>query len=562
MAPLMQMPLPTRFGRSFSTPEGQPSRTQLQRSNSLQGFCQPDEDSAEIQGLIQEFSYHTDLSHKQLQELWERLQVKEDASSPAVDHNTAESTCTGENEGEPSIQSGVAEVLMEFGMPTECEALRTFLEQHPHRHPLVKRKSSSKSSSETPRMGTTPASSLTSSRPYHRSTSSIETRMAVRLQISRFLQVPRNRVKVMKLWQHEADGLQVAQQHGNLLSRSGEKWYMRLYRAFEDMLSNLLDENDSAIREVVFDLVSNLAKRPKRKLAGDDNTGRPPEVESVRRAVSCFADAVLAVRAYPDAASGAERSAESQWTDCLSRVTAQFDQALDDTWRCLWPDAKDREDKTPAHACKSGTDGDMPLKVLSNAMQQIYENAELLCEATRNMAATAGNANQNFDMMTTKFWGAYLRQAVTVSKAFLKLAKEATLMTGLWTSGHNNEGEHLSDKVLQQEYKRVRRAFADLMLKQSREILAAWMHAAGKEVPVVAAFVEAHKDRHPGKKMLSAVIEWWRTGHSGLLRAACMDVVELQFAQPLDSSHNRQDSSCRLHPLSPFLSLSCPLQDA
>jgi len=46
-------------------------------------------------------------------------------------------------------------------------------------------------------------------------------------------------------------------------------------------------------------------------------------------------------------------------------------------------------------------------------------------------------------------------------------------------------------------------------------------------VPAYAKYLEAHRDRHLNKKVLSAVIEWWRTGHSGMLRAVCMDIVAL-----------------------------------
>ena len=55
-------------------------------------------------------------------------------------------------------------------------------------------------------------------------------------QVAHFLQVPRNRVRVTTLWQHEAKQKAQGSNH-TLAGRESEKWYRRLCLAFETMLS-------------------------------------------------------------------------------------------------------------------------------------------------------------------------------------------------------------------------------------------------------------------------------------------------------------------------------------
>merc|ERR1719343_428073 len=97
-------------------------------------------------------------------------------------------------------------------------------------------------------------------------------------------------------------------------------------------------------------------------------------------------------------------------------------------------------------------------------------------------------------------------------------------------SGGGKQGEDLSAEVMRQDYSRVRRAFANMLMKRSREILAAWNKQIAIQVPDFETFLKEHQDRQIGKKMVNAVIEWWRAGRSGMLRAVCMDLVMLCFS--------------------------------
>merc|ERR1719330_1468708 len=136
-----------------------------------------------------------------------------------------------------------------------------------------------------------------SARMEARRSSGFQSRMAVRLMIAQFLGEPQKRVKIVTLWRHEAQLLPVVQQAGGLLaSRHSDKWYKRIFAAFESTLSNLLDANDSPVREVVIDFVSREAKRSTWRAPRDDSSARPPQIEGMRQVVLCFTDAVQKVR--------------------------------------------------------------------------------------------------------------------------------------------------------------------------------------------------------------------------------------------------------------------------
>jgi len=581
----------------------------------------------EIQGLVQELAYHTDLSRKQLHELMERI---ESSSAPAqVDeapelpnHIPSESSLSAGDHLNRSGADSVEAVLADFGLPTDPSALRVALSIQYGSSPsgaAVARSTSRASpapegdadaSSSVPlssvsrrRMSApevlmdhqTSSVSAASSRPLRnaatsdlsssakpkklagRSTSGFRSRMAVRLQISNFLHEPQKRVKIVTLWRHEASLLPAVQQAGGCLtaSRHADQWFKRLYVAFETSLSNLLDENDSPIREVVIDFVLREAKRsamsmrlgggtdrrssspaasslcsvtPRRSGDEGDVLPRPAQIEGLRRVVLAFADAVLKVRSSSGgsaaSAAGMEAATDafnhSQWADCLHGVSSQFEQALEDAWRNLWPGAK-----PPLGGLDVGGEVVSPMESLKATLAWNSANASLLFAATRGIAATAAGGRSNDTKSDPqRFWGAYLRQAIKVSKCFLQLVREMTLMVGLWTSGFGQEGEHLSDTVLRKEYRRVRHAFADMLLRRSREILEAWSAKMMSMLPGYANFLEAHRDRQFSSRLLSAAIEWWRTGHSGMLRAVCMDMVSLYWYARTTESEASGEAIC------------------
>jgi hypothetical protein len=143
-------------------------------------------------------------------------------------------------------------------------------------------------------------------------------RMAVRLQIFEFLKVPNNRFRVLTLWRNGAESLQQVKQHGSWLGDK-EDVYRRLYKAFETMFSNLLDENDSPIRGVLFDLLSREAKRLS---ARGEYDRKPPQMESTKKAVQQFVDAVLDVR------SSSKQTADSKTAYSTFRLRAKFAQIV------------------------------------------------------------------------------------------------------------------------------------------------------------------------------------------------------------------------------------------
>lgn len=526
--------------------------------------------ASEVGALLQELDYHTDSSHKQLQELCERLGVNDDAGNATAERGHGRAAAVPS----PSARGGedtLAAVLTDFGMPLEPTALRAAL------HALQQRQSGSGTawSSETP--DTTPGASSSRGNPTPRdstpSTStpaaaaaaaarqrksgsdsvrarkSVRSRMEVRFQLAQFLQVPRNRVRVTTLWRHEAEALKFAEGTSTLSGRDSDKWYRRICLAFEAMLSNLLDENDSPLREVVFDLVSREAKATRNKpfsslsvsaspalveRGASPNSNRPPPVDSVRRAVRCFGDAVVAVAAGAEFASTAEGDSfqRNQWSDCLSRIAVQFDQVLDETWQRLWPVAPGSMVDGGEGGVSTGLASRLSLVrsqgkedevgVLRRTLARNIENVTLLTQATQAISAPSEQVELG------KASGAYLRQAITVSKGFLQLARDMTLLTGLWTSVHGVEAtEHLNATVLRQEYRRVRSSVADLILNRARDILDQWCIQSAKELPATVKHFPPQQDRAFKKKILCAVVDWWRTGFSGNFRVVCMDVVTL-----------------------------------
>eukprot|EP00404_Azadinium_spinosum_P016426 CAMPEP_0180528622 /NCGR_PEP_ID=MMETSP1036_2-20121128/60896_1 /TAXON_ID=632150 /ORGANISM="Azadinium spinosum, Strain 3D9" /LENGTH=107 /DNA_ID=CAMNT_0022542193 /DNA_START=18 /DNA_END=338 /DNA_ORIENTATION=+ len=77
--------MPTFLLRSSSTPDWAsiaPKPPKLRRSSSAEAHFLPDAmDTKEVHSLLKELAYHTDLSHKQLQELGERLHTHENSAS-------------------------------------------------------------------------------------------------------------------------------------------------------------------------------------------------------------------------------------------------------------------------------------------------------------------------------------------------------------------------------------------------------------------------------------------------------------------------------------------------
>lgn len=499
----------------LSVPECAPGP--LSRSTSLQGIARRDAmDTAEIRALVQELDYHTELSRKQLQELGERLQAARGGAS----HEASPATTPPA----PANDASLLDVLTEFELPHEPEALRRVLSKE------LRLPKAALAPSEPDLQDATPSSSSFSARggrrPSDGPAAGDRLRMAVRCQMSHFLKDSRNRVKVLILWRHEAASLQAVQQCGSVLGGGqGDKWYEKLYMASEAMLSNLLDENDSPLREVVFDLVSFEANRAAWGTPKDEHAARPPQVEAMRRVFRCLADAVLSVRTRPGPGQPAERFEKSQWVDCLSRLSAQFERALEETWPRLWPGVYVQADGRSEDGVAQ-----TPLLALQNTLQQSSGNAWILCKATAAIVDSAEALNGESRGDPQDFWVAYLRQAIRVSKGFLQLSREMTVLTGLWMSRQGTEEqEDLSYAVHRQEYRRVRHAFAQLLGKQSLQILDAWGIRISQDLPKYAKFLEERQDKLISKKMLVAVIEWWRTSHSGKLRATCIDLVSLRF---------------------------------
>eukprot|EP00929_Paragymnodinium_shiwhaense_P032756 TRINITY_DN18114_c0_g1_i3.p1 TRINITY_DN18114_c0_g1~~TRINITY_DN18114_c0_g1_i3.p1 ORF type:complete len:1361 (-),score=255.77 TRINITY_DN18114_c0_g1_i3:205-4287(-) len=542
--------------RTKSIVEASSTTEALFRANEL--------DTAEIGGLVQELTYHTDTSNKQLQELCQRLQVSDGTTAQAVQRRlpTDPLPCTtpvgfAPAKEEPTESEKLAAVLAEFNLPRDPSELRETLLR---RHRAASR--TEDDASQYPPMLPTPSSSSaatgqyddddeacksqTEPRPAHtrkefRHMSGFRSRMQVRLKISQFLQVPKNRIRLTTLWRHEVSNLQLVQHTTTLRQKAGEKWYERLTKAFEAQLSNLLDENDSPLREVAFDLLSREARFD--RSAAAETGARPVQVDGVKLVLRSFGDAVVAVRGGAEhILQPLDRSERSQWVDCLSRVSAQFERVVDETWKHLWkPGSGDARSAKGSHAVEeSPTDSPhIQMCSLQKALKQNYNTAKLVTQATKAIAVAAGAmegapgpAEQPVkqELHTAPFW----RQAITVSKLFLQLGREMTLLTGLWTSEHEQETEHLSATVLRQEYRRVRRTMADLLMKRSREIIDAWSARVHKEVLQFATSLGQH-DRPVMKKILAAVIEWWRSGNSGRLRLACMDVVALHISQEAEA---------------------------
>mmetsp|Transcript_121858 Transcript_121858/g.389691 ORF Transcript_121858/g.389691 Transcript_121858/m.389691 type:complete len:1454 (+) Transcript_121858:54-4415(+) len=626
---------PPRIGgmmRTQSTPMAkQVNRpTLMQRSSSAEvlTFRHYDVmDSEEIQGLVQELAYHTDLCTKQLRELQERIDCSGPAqaalqrlqqgevisprlASPEVSpHQSASPASILEGDAESEIcmpgeddrLSALHAVLREFDLPTDPTALRAALASsslgaampslvfstvsapawapgsaglsrklgtpprpstqsqiaasslgYPRRQSAgmispgsVARLPMEALVSPTSSMSSTASPSKTGHRQKDRG---LQSRMAVRLQIAQYLKEPQKRVKILTLWRHEASAMPAVRLGGSVLTTgpNAEKWYKRVYAAYESTLSSLLDENDVSIREVLIEFVRRELRRSPNSSAavvippsGNDHELRPPQVEAMRKVIDKFVEAVLDVRTPTSASGGgahggsaghANAGVRAMWADCLSGVSAQFEDALDAAWKGFRPGGS----RSAAVRADDGIAADSPLDSLRKTLHLNSENTELLCIATEAVAKTASVLNRESHSDPERFWGAYLRQAIKVSKSFLQLVREKTVMVGLWTSGYGKEGEHLSQAVLRDEYRRVRHAFADMLVQRSRKILDSWALHIAKAAPTYARYLDVHRDRHISRSVLSATIEWWRTGHSGLLRTACMDLVSLHWVSAED----------------------------
>mmetsp|Transcript_16483 Transcript_16483/g.38671 ORF Transcript_16483/g.38671 Transcript_16483/m.38671 type:complete len:1448 (+) Transcript_16483:37-4380(+) len=532
-ASLPSTPAMNGMVRSVSTPNGPRvalpamEALSLRRSASAEALFRPHSmDTKEVHALLKELSYHTDLSRRQMHELCERLQVQDSRSPHAVDFREVEDSEPGSELGtdkEEALQS----ILAEYRLPTEPGQLRHELSRRLRRQSLEApefRLSTAKTPSSASSMPTTPNTRSSPSNAKHRQ--SVSSRSALRLQIFNFLQVPHNCIRVVALWHHEAESHPSVQQYGSWLDgRANDKSYKRVYTAFEAMFRNMLDENDAPLREVLFDFVS---KGIRRMGNANEERTKPPQLDSTKRAVSFFSNAVLAIK-FPEHHSGSAdvRLERSQWIDSLSRVMSQFERALEETWTRLSPEA----DGSVGAGIRLEDETISAMESLRRTLVQNAENADLLYSASRHISSSAAALDREASKQPENFWGAYLRQAITVSKEFLQLARSMTLLAGL--SGQ--EAEHLSDTVLRQEYKRIRRAVADMMLKRAREIEESWYKRISKELPEYGKHIKLKGDR-PLRRigrggLLSAVIEWWRTGHSGMLRSHCMDIVAQHFEQ-------------------------------
>lgn len=280
----------------------------------------------------------------------------------------------------------------------------------------------------------------------------------MRLEICNFLQLPHTRLRVLTLWRREAEQLPTSTNPGTWLH--GDRWYQRIYAAFEEMFSNILDDSDSPVREVLFDLVSREAAREVTKARRNKEAvrSRPPQIEATLRCVECFSEAVIAVRSRPDAQGCFPRFEKSQWRDSLSRVFAQFHEALEETVSRLWPKAE-AEAGVPADVL-----GTSPFDCLRKTLVRHAESSELLYWCTSAIARDAKDADRSAQLALNpeQGWSAYMRQAIRVSRSFMHIAQEMVMLTSLWNS-RQDETSHLSQTVLRTEYSRVRRAFAHLL---------------------------------------------------------------------------------------------------
>jgi len=402
----------------FTSKGSQGAARAMKRSSSAEAFfCSDAMDTKEVHDLVQEFQYHTELSYKQLQELRERVLHAQNASASSASSSSSSggqtaplqqtpssssrstllpTTILEESPNHPevtgvgadSIEAVLAEFNLAFDDPSVLrQQLRSRLSKYDDRasadsSPVSDGAHRATSSRSLSFPAAPPSSSLEAKRSTRGlSANAAHSRTTVRLQINHFLEAPLNRPQVLLIWRHDAESLPAVQQHGSWLPRGkgGEKWYKRLYTAFQTMFSNLLDDNDSPIREVLFDLVSHEASKATWRAPKDDKTARPPRLEGTRRAGQCFANAVLAVRSreaqkaserewhrraersqpqgsysLPEieeagelrirgqqAPAGGEGEGGSvseslsfekcQWADSLSRVNSQFERALEET---------------------------------------------------------------------------------------------------------------------------------------------------------------------------------------------------------------------------------------